>query len=124
MSEKRAFLVSVRHNLVCEVGVVLDVPEVDIPATKLDVSAQLAAGHQARGCIDGDYYFIDSATARRFAFICQDFVKKMVDRTMIELEEGRFMPEEYSWRNPLLPQQRNSGGAECSPTSKSRARQS
>jgi len=103
MSEKRAFLVRVRHNLVYEVCPVEDASGMEIPATKLDVSAQLAASHRARGCIDGDYYFQDSATARRFAFLCQDFVKKLVERTVTELEEARFMPDDYHWRNSLIP---------------------
>jgi hypothetical protein len=103
MSEKCVFLVRARHNLVCEVRPVEDASGIDIPATKLDVSAQLAASHRARGCIDGDYYFDDSATARRFAFLCQDFVRKLVERTVTELEEARFMPDEYFWRNSLLP---------------------
>lgn len=103
MSEKGAFLVSVRHNLVCEVAPVEDASGIDIPPTKLDVSAQLAASHRERGCIDGDYFFDDSATARRFAFLCQDFIKKLVDRTVTELEEARFMPDDYFWRNALVP---------------------
>jgi hypothetical protein len=103
VSEKGAFLVSVRHNLVCEVAPVEDASGIDIPPTKLDVSAQLAASHRERGCIDGDYFFDDSATARRFAFLCQDFIKKLVDRTVTELEEARFMPDDYFWRNALVP---------------------
>jgi len=103
VNEKCAFLVSVRHNLVCEVAPVEDASGIDIPPTKLDVSAQLAANHRERGCIDGDYFFEDSATARRFAFLCQDFIKKLVDRTVTELEEARFMPDDYFWRNPLVP---------------------
>jgi hypothetical protein len=103
MNDKGAFLVVVRHNLVCEVARLEDASRVDIPATKLDVSAQLAATHRERGCIDGDYYFEESATARRFAFLCQDFIKRLVDRTVTELEEARFMPDDYSWRNSLVP---------------------
>jgi len=103
MSEQRAFVVNVRHNLVCEVAPVQDTFGIDMPATKLDVSAQLAASHRERGCIDGDYYFCDSATARRFAFLCQDFIKRLVDRTVTELEEARFMPDDYIWRNSLVP---------------------
>jgi hypothetical protein len=111
MTEQRAFLVSVRHNLVCEVAPVEDTSGIDIPATKLDVSAQLAASHRERGCIDGDYYFEDSATARRFAFLCQDFIKKLVDRTVTELEEARFMPDDYFWRNSLVPSRQRSDEA-------------
>ncbi len=103
MSENRAFLVLVRHNLVCEVRLVEDASGIEIPATKLDVSAQLAASHRAQGCIDGDYYFENSATARRFAFLCQDFIRKLVERTVTELEETRFMPDDYLWRNSLIP---------------------
>ena len=103
MSEQRAFLVRVRHNLVFEVAPVKDAFGVDIPATKLDVSAQLAASNRERGCIDGDYYFQDSATARRFAFLCQDFIRKLVERTVIELEEMRFMPDDFRWLNSHVP---------------------
>jgi hypothetical protein len=103
MSGQRAFLVSVRHNLVCEVAPVEDASGVDVPATKLDVSAQLAASHRERGCIDGDYYFEDSATARRFAFLCQDFIKRLVDRTVTELEGARFMPDDFRWLNSYVP---------------------
>jgi hypothetical protein len=111
MSDKRAFVVRVRHNLVCEVRPVEDASAIDIPATKLDVSAQLAASHRAKGCIDGDYHFEDCATARRFAFLCQDFVRKLVERTVTELEEARFMPDDYLWRNSLIPSLGRSGDA-------------
>ncbi len=103
MSEKRVFHVSVRHNLVCRVGPADDACAVDVLPSKLDVSTQLASHHRARGCIDGDYYFAESATARHFAFLCQDFVKKLVERTVTDLEEARFMPDDLPWRNSLIP---------------------
>jgi hypothetical protein len=111
MRKEPAFLVSVRHNLVCEVAPVEAGFGIDVPATKLDVSAQLAASHRDRGCIDGDYYFEDSATARRFAFLCQDFIKKLVDRTLAELEEARFMPDDHFWRNSLVASAKQPGKA-------------
>lgn len=103
MSEKLVFRVSVRHNFVCQVGPAHDASAVDTPRTKLDVATQLASSHRARGCIDGDYYFADSATARHFAFLCQDFIKKLVERTVTALEEARFMPDDLPWRNSLIP---------------------
>lgn len=98
MSAKHVFRVRVRHNLVCQIGPAHDASAVHIPPTKLDVSTQLASAHQARGCIDGDYS-ANSATARYFAFLCQDFVKKLVERTVTELEEARFLPDDLPWRN-------------------------
>ena len=76
--------------------------EVRIPGTKLEVSTQLARNHQERGCIDGDYYFDNADRAKYFAILCQDFVKKLVDKTMEELERVRSKPDE-AWRNPLSP---------------------
>ena len=77
MSENGAFLVSVRHNLVCEVSPVEDASGIDIPLTKLDVSAQLAASHRERGCIDGDYFFEESRDGAPFRVSLPGFYKKI-----------------------------------------------
>ena len=102
MGESRAFRVRVRHNVVCSLGPVPMNAEVRIPGTKLEVSTQLAQNHRERGCIDGDYYFDNADRAKYFAFLCQDFVKKLVDRTTDELERVRDQPVE-TWRNPFSP---------------------
>ncbi|MSO94139.1 MAG: hypothetical protein EXQ86_12170 [Rhodospirillales bacterium] len=102
MGEPQAFRVRVRHNVVRSLGPVPMNASVRIPETKLEVSTQLARNHQERGCIDGDYYFDNADRAKYFAILCQDFVKKLVDKTAEELERVRNQPGE-TWRNPFSP---------------------
>ena len=95
------FRVRVRANVVCELSAVPWRPDLVVPESKLEVSTQLAQNHQSRGCIDGDYHFADVDTAKFFAVLCQDFVKRLVDKTAAELERLRAAPEQ-AWRNPLV----------------------
>ena len=77
-----AYVVVVRHNLVCAIEPVADMPRESIPATPLEVSTQLAANHRANGCIDGRYYFRDTMHARTFAELCLEFTKAMVEKRL------------------------------------------
>lgn len=101
-SREVVFRVRVRHNVVCALDAVPARPDLVVPETKLEVSTQLARNHQAGGCIDGDYHFADVDTAKYFAVLCQDFVKRLVDKTAAELEKLRTAPEQ-AWRNLLVP---------------------
>jgi hypothetical protein len=96
------FRVRVRHNVVCGLDAVPASPGLVVPDTKLEVSTQLARQHQIKGCIDGDYHFADIDTAKYFAVLCQDFVKRLIDKTLADLERLRTAPDE-TWRNPLTP---------------------
>jgi hypothetical protein len=98
------FRVRVRHNVVYSLGAVPAGADIAAPETKLEVGTQLARNHQRSGCIDGDYYFSDADTAKYFAMLCQDFVKRLVDKTVDELQRLRTAPD-HAWRNPLVPEQ-------------------
>lgn len=100
MGDSQTFRVRVRHNVVCSFGPVPMRDGLRVPETALEVSTQLARNHRERGCIDGDYYFDNAERAKHFAVLCQDFVKKLVDKTMGELEQARARSEE-AWQNPL-----------------------
>jgi hypothetical protein len=101
MAESQAFRVRVRHNIVSSIGPIPRHDGLHIPETTLEVSTQLARNHRARGCIDGDYYFENAERAKHFAALCQDFVKKLIDKTMADLERVRASPD-AAWRNPSV----------------------
>lgn len=96
------YCVRVRYNVVAMLAPVPAAPGLIVPDTKLEVSTQLARNHQMHGCIDGDYHFADADTAKYFAILCQDFVKRLVEKTMTELERMRDAPDD-AWRNPYIP---------------------
>ena len=102
VSSGRAFCVSVRHNLVCRVEAVVPAAGVAVPDAKLEVGTQLARNHREQGCLDGDYYFPDGPAAVQFALLCQDFMRRLVDRTTEDLQRAG-IDTEKPWRNPFSP---------------------
>ncbi len=71
---------------------------IEVPETKLGVRTQLARNHQANGCLDGDYYFDDVDTARYFAILSLDFIKKLIEMTIETLEADK-LDSDADWRN-------------------------
>ena len=102
MAEANVYRVAVRHNVVVSVTRVAEAAEVQVPETKLEVSTQLARNHRLNGCIDGDYYFDDPDVAKYFAVLSLDFVKRLIEQTIEDLEGRTFAPE-VDWHNRHCP---------------------
>ena len=85
------FEVTVRHNVVQSIRRVARSTELHVPATRLEVSSELAANHQRNGCIDGCYRFEDAEQARSFALLALDFVTRLLaarEREISALDSG------------------------------------
>ena len=78
--------VVVRHNLVRTMRRVARTADMRVAATRLEVSSELAANHQANGCIDGSYRFRDAEQARSFALLSLGFVARLLERRQQSIE--------------------------------------
>jgi len=78
--------VEIRDNIVCAIREIPRPAGAEVPATRLEVSRQLASRHLEHGCIDGSYRFDDAERARSFAVLALDFVKRLIERRIDEIE--------------------------------------
>ena len=78
--------VFVRHNAVQAIRRVPRTPDMHVPESNLEVTSGLARNHQRHGCIDGCYRFDDPERARSFAVLALDFVKRMVEKRIEQIE--------------------------------------
>lgn len=97
-SEVPVYRVVVRHNMVAAIEVVTGSPEMDVAASPLEVSSRMAANYQANGCLDGSYDFGEPETARQFATLGLDFIKRIADKATENLTSSHI--SEQGWRNP------------------------
>lgn len=97
-SEDRYYRVVVRHNIVVAIETLVPSPDIDVAASPLEVSSQMAANHQANGCLDGLYFFHEPETARQFAMLGLDFIQRMVEKATEHLNEAHIA--EHGWQNP------------------------
>ena len=80
------FEVVVRHNAVQAIRRVPRAPDMHVPESNLAVTSELARNHQRHGCIDGSYRFDEPERARSFAVLALDFVKRMLEKRIEEIE--------------------------------------
>ena len=80
------FEVIVRHNAVQAIRRVPRAPDMHVPESNLAVTSELARNHQRQGCIDGCYRFDDAERARSFAVLALDFVKRVLEKRIDEIE--------------------------------------
>ena len=80
------FEVVVRHNAVLAIRRVPRKPNMHVPASNLEVTSELARNHQRHGCIDGCYRLDEFERARSFAVLALDFVKRMLEKRIEEIE--------------------------------------
>ena len=80
------FEVVVRHNAVLAIRRVPRAPDMHVPESNLEVTSELARNHQRHGCIDGCYRFGDPERARSFAVLALDFIKRMLERRIEQIE--------------------------------------
>ena len=80
------FEVVVRHNAVQAIRRVPCAPDMHVPASNLEVTSDLARNHQRHGCIDGRYRFDEFERARSFAVLALDFVKRMLEQRIEQIE--------------------------------------
>ena len=80
------FEVVVRYNAVQAIRRVPRAPDMHIPESNLEVTSELARNHQRHGCIDGCYRFDDPERARSFAVLALDFVKRMLEKRIEQIE--------------------------------------
>ena len=87
MSDRSSvFEVIVRHNAVQAIRRLSRTPDMRVPESNLEVTSELARNHQHHGCIDGCYRFDDFERARSFAVLALDFVKRMLDKRIEQIE--------------------------------------
>ena len=65
----------------------------------LAAGTRLALAYKNNGCIDGDYDFTNIHTAKDFAVLSLDFVKKLASRNLESLESHNFSSKP-KWANP------------------------
>ena len=80
------FEVIARHNTVQEIRRVSRTPDMHVPASNLEVTSDLARNHQRHGCIDGCYRFDEFERARSFAVLALDFVKRLLEKRIEQIE--------------------------------------
>ena len=80
------FEVVVRHNAVQAIRRVPREPDMHVPGSNLEVTSELARNHQRHGCIDGRYRFDEPERARSFAVLALDFVKRMLEKRIEQIE--------------------------------------
>ena len=80
------FEVIVLHNAVQAIRRVPRTPDMHIPASNLEVTSELARNHQRNGCVDGCYRFDEAERARSFAVLALDFVKRMLEKRIEQIE--------------------------------------
>ena len=80
------FEVVVRHNAVQAIRRVPRAPGMDVPDSNLEVTSELARNHQQHGCIDGCYRFDNPERARSFAVLALDFVKRLLEKRIEQIE--------------------------------------
>ena len=81
-SADTVFEVTVRHNLVQSIHRAPRTPDMHVPASRLEVSTELATNHQRNQCIDGVYRFEDAEQARSFSVLALDFVNRIIERRL------------------------------------------
>ena len=80
------FEVVVHHNAVQAIRSVPRTPDMHVPASNLEVTSDLARNHRRHGCIDGCYRFDEPERARSFAVLALDFVKRMLEQRIEQIE--------------------------------------
>ena len=80
------FEVIVRHNAVHAIRRVPRAPSMHVPDSNLEVTSELARNHQRHGCIDGCYRFDEPERARSFAVLALDFVRRMLEQRIEQIE--------------------------------------
>lgn len=80
------FEVFVLHNTVQAISRVPRTPDMLVPESNLEVTSELARNHQRNGCIDGIYRFDEPERARSFAVLALDFVKRMLENRIEQIE--------------------------------------
>ena len=80
------FEVIVRHNAVQAIRQAPRAPGMHIPGSNLEVTSELARNHQLHGCIDGCYRFDEPERARSFAVLALDFVKRILEKRIEQIE--------------------------------------
>ena len=78
--------VTIRGNLVQSIHATSAHDVIDVPDSPLAVTSELATNHQRTGSIDGRYRFHDPEQARTFSLLAMDFVKRLLDRRISEIE--------------------------------------
>ena len=96
-NSNEAYRVTIRQNLVICIAKVAD----GTPGTdNLSAGTRLAMNHQRNGCIDGEYDFSNIHTAKDFAVLSLDFIKRLASRSLEDLEAHNFYAES-TWENIL-----------------------
>ena len=90
--------VVIRHTLGVSVAQVADGEPGD---DNLAAGTRLAMNHQKNGCIDGEYDFTSIHTAKDFAVLSLDFVKKLAEKNLEDISSHNFYAEP-DWLNPLV----------------------
>ena len=80
------FEVVVRHNAVQAIRRVRRMPDMRVPGSNLEITSDLARNHRRHGCIDGCYRFEEPERARSFAVLALDFVKRMLEKRIEQIE--------------------------------------
>jgi hypothetical protein len=84
--DNAVYEVVVRHNAVQAIRRVPHAPDMRIPGSNLEVTSELARNYQRQGCIDGCYRFDEPERARSFAVLALEFVKRMLEKRIEQIE--------------------------------------
>ena len=87
------YRVLVSQNLVTAVDLI-EGKDVDGIATEnLEVALKLAENYRETGTIDGEYFFSSIHGAKNFALLSLDFVKKLMEKSELNLNAHNFYSE-------------------------------
>ncbi len=96
-NSSEAYRVTIRQNLVVRIAKVAD----GTPGTdNLSNGTRLAMNHQRNGCIDGEYDFSSIHSAKDFAVLSLDFIKRLASQNLEDLQAHNFYADP-TWENLL-----------------------
>ncbi|MBM09007.1 MAG: hypothetical protein CMF69_05440 [Magnetovibrio sp.] len=101
MNSGSAYRVLIYKNLVTSLDSV-DSEKIDQIATEnLEAAKEIAKNYREKSTIDGEYFFPSIHSAKDFALLALDFVKKLTEKSEINLNAHNFYAKP-NWYNPSV----------------------
>ena len=101
MNSGSVYRVLVNQNLVMSLDFVESENIDQISNENLEVAKKLADNYREKSTIDGEYFFPSIHSAKNFALLALDFVKKLMEKSEVNLNAHNFYSEP-NWYNPSV----------------------
>ncbi len=101
MNSGNAYRVLVSQNVVTSLDFVENENIDQILTENLEAAKKLAQNYREKSTIDGEYFFPSIHSAKNFALLALDFVKKLMEKAEVNLNAHNFYSEP-NWYNPSV----------------------